>query len=314
MRSGVRHFHRRAGLSQVSESALRPGALAQGQRQPRKLGRLSRRTLEGSEVERLGAEPPGRRLDRAAVPDRHHLRLVPHRVRSAQSAGGPGASAVGEHQGRVGNQYSRMSEILGSGMPGATLEWQMFAHARPGTSTPRRSPTDQVNNPGTINAIINPRAADLRGRSRQQVAQGRDAARKEDADLLVRARPRQQVLATRRGDRDRASHPQGRRRLDRRARGDPARVLQHRLVRRAMLGQPSDRSAPARSAPAQLRPDAVRHRPVPARLSQLPRDRGPAAQHPRVPDVEGNRRDRPAVARATRSRRRIPRQRTRSAI
>ncbi|MBI4756866.1 MAG: cytochrome c [Betaproteobacteria bacterium] len=57
--------------------------------------------------------------------------------------------------GLVGNQYTRVSEIMVSGMPANTLEWQMFAHARPGTSDTSAIPTDQVNNPGTINALIN---------------------------------------------------------------------------------------------------------------------------------------------------------------
>jgi hypothetical protein len=58
-------------------------------------------------------------------------------------------------KGLVGNQYTRISEILVSGMGRNTLEWQMFAHARPGTSDTSAIPTDQVNNPGTINALIN---------------------------------------------------------------------------------------------------------------------------------------------------------------
>jgi hypothetical protein len=57
-------------------------------------------------------------------------------------------------KGGIGNQYTRVSEILTSGMSGTTLEAQMFAHARPGTSDTSAIPTDQVNNPGTINAII----------------------------------------------------------------------------------------------------------------------------------------------------------------
>lgn len=58
-------------------------------------------------------------------------------------------------KGAVGNQYTRISEILSSGMKPATLEFQVFSHARPGTSDTSAVPTDQVNNPGTINAIIN---------------------------------------------------------------------------------------------------------------------------------------------------------------
>ena len=58
-------------------------------------------------------------------------------------------------KGAIGNQYTRISEILASGMPMSNLEFQVFAHARPGTSDTSAVPTDQINNPGTINAIIN---------------------------------------------------------------------------------------------------------------------------------------------------------------
>ena len=58
-------------------------------------------------------------------------------------------------RGAVGNQYTRISEVLASGMSPRTLEFQVFAHARPGTSDTSAVPTDQINNPGTINAIIN---------------------------------------------------------------------------------------------------------------------------------------------------------------
>ncbi|MFC3551597.1 hypothetical protein ACFOLC_11315 [Lysobacter cavernae] len=58
-------------------------------------------------------------------------------------------------KGAIGNQYLRISEMLASGMPHDSLEYQMFAHARPGTSDTSAIPNDQINNPGTINAIIN---------------------------------------------------------------------------------------------------------------------------------------------------------------
>ncbi|MBL8526057.1 MAG: hypothetical protein JNL68_00085, partial [Burkholderiales bacterium] len=58
-------------------------------------------------------------------------------------------------KGAIGNQYSRIAEVLGSGMPHESLEYQVFAHSRPGTSDTSAVPTDQVNNPGTMNAIIN---------------------------------------------------------------------------------------------------------------------------------------------------------------
>ncbi|MGE5793957.1 MAG: cytochrome c [Bacteroidota bacterium] len=58
-------------------------------------------------------------------------------------------------KGVIGNQYLRISELLGSGMPYDSLEYQMYSHARPGTSDTSAIPTDQVSNPGTINAIHN---------------------------------------------------------------------------------------------------------------------------------------------------------------
>ena len=57
--------------------------------------------------------------------------------------------------GTVGNQYARFAQILGSGMPLNTIEYQVFAHARPGTVDTSAIPNDQVNNAGTMNAIIN---------------------------------------------------------------------------------------------------------------------------------------------------------------
>lgn len=58
-------------------------------------------------------------------------------------------------KGLVGNQYSRLSEVMVSGMGKNSLEWQVFSHARPGATDTSAVPTDQVNNPGTINALIN---------------------------------------------------------------------------------------------------------------------------------------------------------------
>ncbi len=57
--------------------------------------------------------------------------------------------------GLVGNQYLRISELIVSGMPTNSLEFQVFTVARPGTVDTSGVPTDQVNNPGTMNAIIN---------------------------------------------------------------------------------------------------------------------------------------------------------------
>jgi len=57
--------------------------------------------------------------------------------------------------GTVGNQYSRFSQILGSGMSPKSIEYQVFSHPRPGTVDTSAIPTDQINNPGTMNALIN---------------------------------------------------------------------------------------------------------------------------------------------------------------
>jgi len=45
--------------------------------------------------------------------------------------------------------------VLGSGMSPNSLEWQLFAHARPGTVDTSAVPNDQVTNPGTMNALLN---------------------------------------------------------------------------------------------------------------------------------------------------------------
>jgi hypothetical protein len=55
----------------------------------------------------------------------------------------------------VGNQYSRVSNLLGSGLSPHRLEWQLIARARPGIVDTSALPMDFVSNPGTMNAIIN---------------------------------------------------------------------------------------------------------------------------------------------------------------
>ena len=55
----------------------------------------------------------------------------------------------------VGNQFSRMSQMLASGLSQHQLEWQLIAQARPGTVDTSALPMDMVSNAGTMNAIIN---------------------------------------------------------------------------------------------------------------------------------------------------------------
>lgn len=54
----------------------------------------------------------------------------------------------------IGNQYLRSSEIMASGMPVDSPEWQLFSHERPGSVDTSAIPNDGVHNPGTMNAII----------------------------------------------------------------------------------------------------------------------------------------------------------------
>ena len=57
--------------------------------------------------------------------------------------------------GTVGNQYGRFAQILGSGMAPNTIEYQIYGHSRPGAVDTSAIPNDQVNNAGTMNALIN---------------------------------------------------------------------------------------------------------------------------------------------------------------
>ena len=57
--------------------------------------------------------------------------------------------------GLIGNQYSRISQLLASGMSRHALEWQLIARTRPGTVDTSALPMDTASNPGTMNAIVN---------------------------------------------------------------------------------------------------------------------------------------------------------------
>jgi hypothetical protein len=57
--------------------------------------------------------------------------------------------------GLVGAQYSRISQILASGMSQNALEWQLIARSRPGAVDTSAIPMDTVANPGTMNAVNN---------------------------------------------------------------------------------------------------------------------------------------------------------------
>ena len=100
MRPGFWYVDRRARLPQVSQSAVRSRTLAGGQWHARDLAGVRQETFRRQGQQRLDRQSPVGRLDRAAIPDRHLVRLVSHRLRSAESAGGCGQSTVVEHQGR----------------------------------------------------------------------------------------------------------------------------------------------------------------------------------------------------------------------
>jgi len=57
--------------------------------------------------------------------------------------------------GLVGNQFSRVSQMLASGMSQHLLEWQLIARSRPGVVDTSALPMDTVSNPGTMNTIVN---------------------------------------------------------------------------------------------------------------------------------------------------------------
>ena len=67
----------------------------------------------------------------------------------------PNAPSWDNIDGLVGNQYSRISNLLASGMSQHKLEWQLVARARPGIVDTSALPMDFVANAGTMNAIIN---------------------------------------------------------------------------------------------------------------------------------------------------------------
>jgi hypothetical protein len=57
--------------------------------------------------------------------------------------------------GLVGNQFSRVSQMLASGMSQHLLEWQLIARSRPGVVDTSALPMDTISNPGTMNTIVN---------------------------------------------------------------------------------------------------------------------------------------------------------------
>ncbi len=199
--------------------------------------------------------------------------------------------------GAVGNQYARFSEIMASGMATDSPEWQIFTHARPGTVDTSAVPERPGAQPGhherdlqhERRARPSPtrrspkwrKAASLRRRRARRHRAG--ASPGETGKCWKRSVQKEAVHHILKGGEDSIGLDGSR----------PARLLQHRLLLRGVLGQPPDRLPADRSAAAQLRPDPVRHRPVPARLPELPRHRGPAGRRRGLPAVDGGAPSRP---------------------
>jgi len=72
-----------------------------------------------------------------------------------KKAADPNNPKWGEVDGLVGAQYSRISQLLASGMSQHALEWQLIARSRPGAVDTSALPMDIVSNPGTMNPIYN---------------------------------------------------------------------------------------------------------------------------------------------------------------
>ena len=214
LRPGVRHLHRRARLSQVSQPALQRREVAQiERRQARHVGRLRPQAVDQSQDHRRAYQPSGRRLHRAAVPDRHVLRLLPHRLRSAQPAQGCRTSRVEEHQGRhrqpvpahrrdhrVGHadRQPRVADLRAR----ASGDLRHVGHSHRSGEQPRHHQRHHQHQA----------AADASRRGHHQVAQERELRAKgaRQRHLLVRARAVGQMLAQEPRAGGRAPHPEGR--------------------------------------------------------------------------------------------------------
>ena len=164
----------------------------------RQLGRLPQADDQDDRHSVGRAREQARRcVVRTAVPDRHGLRLVPHRVRPAQSAQGSRASEVGEHQGP-----RRQPVFAHVGAPGLGNAEDQHRVADVHACAPgRHRHVGDLARPGQQSGHDEfdhqSRAASaLRGRGHHQMAQGRHVRRREGRrQVLVRAGSRQQVLA-----------------------------------------------------------------------------------------------------------------------
>ena len=182
----------RARPAQVPQPALRPRRLGAD----RRLGGLRRAscptipTSPDSRLNRLwdGSVEPPFRIGMAC--GACHIAYDP-----LNPPADPNHPAWENIDALVGNQYSRISNLLGSGLSPHRLEWQLIARARPGIVDTSALPMDFVSNPGTMNAIINfarrplhehevlkwRKAVGLRGRRRPDAPAGASRAARASA-------------------------------------------------------------------------------------------------------------------------------------
>ena len=148
------------------------------------------------------AEPALGRLGRAAVPDRHGLRRLPHRLRPGEPAGRPDHPGWENIDALVGNQYSRSLEPARQRAVAAPARVAADRARAPGHRRHLGAADGRRLEPGDDERDHQPRAAPrLRGRG-AEVAQGRELrGRRRSAGVLVRAGPGRQVLAAQHEDR-----------------------------------------------------------------------------------------------------------------
>ena len=164
------------GFPQVPQSALRSRALDAAQRRRARTGRAvsaSCRTIRPTAIPRCSHLADGSIEPPFLIGIT--LRLVPYRVRSAQSAGRSGAAGMGEHQGR-GRQpvHAHLRDARSRECRRDRSSGRCSRTRAPARPTLPRCPTDQINNPGHDQRHHQHAApADVRERSGHQVAQGR---------------------------------------------------------------------------------------------------------------------------------------------
>ena len=118
--------------------------------------------------------------------------------------------------GLVGNQFSRVSQLLASGMSQHLLEWQLIARARPGVVDTSALPMDTVSNPGTMNTVVNFARRPAYDQRILEMAQGVPMSRGPQATCWCEPEKPGKCWERSEQHRGRSEHPQRRRRQYRR--------------------------------------------------------------------------------------------------